>query len=160
MFPELSEGPGLTEVIVGITASKKSNNGHDPVPSDSGLAKLLRPTHVEGLFLLPTGKLPPNPAEILGSQRAVEVLNEVSDLADVVVVDTPPILVVTDATVLAQNADGVLLVAAWGETHKRSLARAVSTLTSSHARLLGVVLNKVETGGSSYYYEGYSRYSP
>jgi capsular exopolysaccharide synthesis family protein len=111
---------------------------------------------VDGLTLLPAGKVPPNPAELLGSHRAGEVLDALSALADVVVIDTPPVLAVTDAAVLASRADGVVVVATAGQTHKGALARSVSTLTATHARVLGIVFNKVEDKGGSGY--GYGRY--
>src|SRR6185295_18683616 len=81
----------------------------DAIPGDI-LAKALRPTHIDGLSLLPAGQLPPNPAEILGSDKALKLLEALSGLFDVVIIDTPPVLAVTDATVLAPNADGVILV--------------------------------------------------
>ena len=126
-------GPGLAEVITSIGAPKPSSNGNRWQPVVDGvaggiLAKALRPTHIDGLSLLPAGQLPPNPAEILGSDKALKLLEALSGLADVVVIDTPPVLAVTDATVLAPNADGVILVAAAGQTHRGALTRAVGTL--------------------------------
>ena len=166
MFPSVAAGPGLAEVIAMIGAPAPSMNGHDghtpsgPSTADTAqsiLAKALRPTHIENLSLLPSGQLPPNPAEILGSARAQQMLEVLSGLADVIIIDTPPVLAVTDAVVLAPRTDGVVLVAAADRTHKHALTRSAGTLFSTHARLLGVVLNKVEHSGSSYY-NGYGAY--
>jgi receptor protein-tyrosine kinase len=147
-------------VITSIGAPNPSSNGNGWHPvvdgiADGILAKALRPTHIDGLSLLPAGQLPPNPAEILGSDKALQLLDALAGLADVVIIDTPPVLAVTDAAVLAAKADGVILVAAADQTRRGALTQAVVTLGNSHARLLGVVLNKVEnTGGGSYGYRG------
>ena len=163
LFPTVTAGPGLAEVVTVLEASAPSTNGGRPHPasdvaSAAGVvAKALRPTHVEGLSLLPAGQLPPNPAEILGSDKTVKLLEALAGLADVVIIDTPPVLAVTDAAVLAPATDGVILVAAAGQTHRGALARAVGTLGTAHARILGVVLNKVEGssgGGYGYGYRG------
>jgi tyrosine-protein kinase len=155
-------GVGLSDVIAGLAElGRPSSNGSGPkVESVEGtLAAALRPTAVDGLFLLPAGKLPPNPAELLGSKKAQDVLDALSGLADVVVIDTPPVLAVTDAAVLAPRADGVVIVASAGQTHKGALARSASTLAATHARVLGLVFNKVEGKSGSGYgsYGGYYR---
>lgn len=161
LFPMVTAGPGLAEVITSIEASAPSTNGGRPHPANdvalaaSVVAKALRPTHIEGLSLLPAGQLPPNPAEILGSDKTVKLLEALAGLADVVIIDTPPVLAVTDAAVLAPTTDGVILVAAAGQTHRGALTRAVGTLGSAHARILGVVLNKVEASSGSGYGYGY-----
>ena len=159
MFPTVVPNVGLAEVItkIGLPAPSSNGNGSHPVAGDIDgiVAKALRPTHIEGLSLLPAGQLPPNPAEILGSPKMVELLDALSAIADVVIIDTPPVLAVTDAAVLSPNVDGVVLVAAADQTHKGALTRAVETLGTAHARILGVVLNKVEAGsGGSYGYRG------
>jgi Mrp family chromosome partitioning ATPase len=169
MFPTVVAGPGLAEVITSIGAPNPSSNGNGWHPvvdgiADGILAKALRPTHIDGLSLLPAGQLPPNPAEILGSDKAFQLLEALSGLADVVIIDTPPVLAVTDACVLAPNADGVILVTAADQTHRGALTRAVGTLGSAHARMLGIVLNKVENAagggyGGRYYGAYYGTYT-
>jgi non-specific protein-tyrosine kinase len=154
--------PGLSDVIAGLAQSRSpSTNGSSARPSggaDSfGLPGVLRPTGIDGLMVLPTGRIPPNPAELLASARAEEVLDALNGLADVVVVDTPPVLAVTDAAVLAARADGVVIVASADGTHRGALARTRETLAATHSRLLGVVLNKLDAGGGGSYY-GYGRY--
>ena len=160
LFPNITPGPGLSEVIAGMTTPAPSSNGHGPAtPDTTALAKALRSTHIDGLSILPAGKTPPNPAELLGSKRAAELLEALSGLADVVIIDTPPVLPVTDAAVLAPNVDGVVLVASAGETHRGALNRAATTLAATRARLLGVIVNKTDIeGGSTYYGRYYGKY--
>jgi capsular exopolysaccharide synthesis family protein len=116
----------------------------------------LQPSQVEGLAVLPAGEHPPNPSELLGSRRLRELLDELARNADVVVIDSPPVLPVTDAAVLAREVDGVLLVIDAGETRREVARRAAEGLQQVGAHLIGVVLNKVPTRrGSYYYYEEY-----
>jgi non-specific protein-tyrosine kinase len=130
-------------------------NGHDAA---TDVADALNPTTVARLQLLPAGARPPNPAELLGSRRMREVLDALGRLVDVMVFDTPPLLAVTDAAVLAGRADGVLLVASAGETHRGALARARAMLDSAGARVLGVALNRVDPSSGYYYGYGYAAY--
>jgi succinoglycan biosynthesis transport protein ExoP len=112
---------------------------------------------VEGLVILPAGGLPPNPAELLGSQRFQELLTTLAQHMDVILIDSPPILPVTDAAVLARGVDGVLLVIDAGETRREVARRAVDNLQQVGAHMIGVVLNRVPThrGGYYYYYQEY-----
>jgi non-specific protein-tyrosine kinase len=102
-------------------------------------------------LVLVAGPTPPNPAELLGSDRMTEILDELRASADVVIVDSPPLLPVTDAAVLAAKVDAVLLVASLAQTHRDAAKRAVTVLQATGSRLLGMVVNKTTTGHSSYY---------
>jgi capsular exopolysaccharide synthesis family protein len=103
----------------------------------------LRDTGVEGLQLVSSGPLPPNPSELLGSRRMEEIIAALLERADVVLFDAPPVVAVTDAAVLATKVDGVLLVVNAGGT-KRDYARtAKARLEKVNANLLGAVLNNV-----------------
>ena len=168
---------GLTGVLADLAATPlpkptpaKSSNGngngraktvttdaYEPVVPSEVVQNALEATGVENLYLLPAGQTPPNSAELLGSSRMTEVLTELSQIADIVILDTPPLLAVTDAAVLAGKVDGILLVAAMDETHRGALRRAKAALATSPARVLGVVLNKVE-GKHGYYNYGYGGY--
>lgn len=121
----------------------------------------LQPTEVEGLVLLPAGEKPPNPVELLGSQRMREMGEELRRSFDAVVVDSPPALIGADAAVLAQMADGVLLVVDAGQTRRDAARQAVESLRQVGANLIGVVLNRVPSrrGGYYYYYPYYHYYS-
>jgi non-specific protein-tyrosine kinase len=110
-------------------------------------------TGIEGLSVLTSGPLPPNPAELLGSRRMDEVIAALRDMADQVFFDTPPIVAVTDAAVLATKVDGVLLVISAGKTRREYARSAVQRLEQINARLVGTVLTNVQmgTGFSGYY---------
>ena len=112
----------------------------------------LQPSQVEGLAVLPAGERPPNPSELLGSRRLRELLGLLTQHVDVVVIDSPPVLPVTDAAVLAQNVDGVLLVVDAGETRRGIAQHAVESLRQVGANVIGAVLNRVPTGKRGYYH--------
>lgn len=114
---------------------------------DSALAAPpLQETGVEGLWLLPSGPLPPNPAELMASRRMEEVIAALVERADQVFFDTPPVVAVTDAAVLATKVDGVLLVISAGKTRREYARTAVQRLQQINARLVGAVLTNVQMG--------------
>lgn len=109
-------------------------------------------TSVPGLNLLPSGPLPPRPADLLGSRRMEELIGRLRDAADIVLFDTPPVVAVTDAAVLATRLDGVLLVLQAGKTRRDRAREARSLLEKVKAHIVGVVLNnaKLEPGYGYY----------
>jgi capsular exopolysaccharide synthesis family protein len=111
----------------------------------------LQPVLMEGLRILPAGKMLPNPAKWLGSRRMGKVLAELAEQVEVVLIDSPPVLSVADAAVLARGVDGVLLVLEAGHTRREAARRAVESLRQVGANLVGVVLNAVPTHNGSYY---------
>lgn len=113
-------------------------------------------TELDTLDLLPSGPIPPNPSEILASKRMTSLLEELSSQYDVVIVDTPPALAVTDAQIIATRCDGVLLVIDQGRVKREVAMKAKANLEHVKARILGVVLNNVNRdSGESYYYYYY-----
>jgi capsular exopolysaccharide synthesis family protein len=113
----------------------------------------LQSTGVDNLSVLPSGSLPPNPAEVIGSKRMEEVIAALVKDADQVIFDTPPVLAVTDAAVLATMVDGVLLVISAGKTRREYARNAVQRLQQVEARLVGTVLTNVQMGaGFTGYY--------
>ncbi|MDX1377705.1 MAG: polysaccharide biosynthesis tyrosine autokinase, partial [Anaerolineales bacterium] len=110
------------------------------------------------LKIITSGNLPPNPAELLGSDRMVRILEELQSDAEMVVIDTPPSLVV-DAQVLAAKVDAVLLVIKPGVTRAEAALSSLETYRRAGARVVGVVLNRIPRN-RSYYYGGYKYYSP
>ncbi|MDY7077832.1 MAG: CpsD/CapB family tyrosine-protein kinase [Chloroflexota bacterium] len=96
---------------------------------------------VDNLWLLPSGPLPPNPAGILGSRKMEQVIAALKSRADVVLFDAPPVVAVTDATVLGTKVDGVLLVICAGRTRREHAQRARELLERVHVRIVGAVLN-------------------
>lgn len=124
--------------------------------TDASPAEYLQATDVPHLRVMTTGSIPPNPAEVLGSRRMQEIVDQLKDEADVIIFDTPPVLAVTDAAVLSTKVDGVLLVVEMGRTHREGVYRAVDALSRVDAPLLGAVLNRVSSArGRGYYYKYY-----
>jgi len=119
---------------------------------------------VPGLSVITSGHLPPNPAELMSSQRMCQILNGINGTYDFIVIDTPPVLAVTDAVALSQAMDGVILVAKPGVTKLSAFKQTVEQMQAVGARLLGVVLNEVEPSSRKYgyyynrYYSKYSHY--
>ncbi|MGB4779389.1 polysaccharide biosynthesis tyrosine autokinase [Microbacterium sp.] len=132
-------GAGLSDVLVG--RARLSD-----VVQQWGLAKL---------FLLPAGPIPPNPAELLGSAAMARTLAELRAAFDVVVIDAPPLLAVTDAALVARQATGAILVVASGSTRKPQVIDALKTLETIGAPVLGTVLTKIPTSGVDGYGYGY-----
>jgi polysaccharide biosynthesis transport protein len=131
-------------------------------PNDS-LTGMLQPTKVDNLNVVTTGLLPPNPAELLGSQKMQRILAGMRQTADIVLLDTPPTLAVTDAAVLAPTVDGVLVVVRPGKTRASGLRQTLEQLRQVNARILGVVLNDVDLRRQPYayryhYYRNYAAY--
>jgi capsular exopolysaccharide synthesis family protein len=110
------------------------------------------------LWVLPAGPIPPNPAELVGSERMAELCRELATRFEHVIIDSPPVLVVTDATVMAGLADGVVLIAESGKTHRAGLMRTRAILENAGAHILGVVLNKLDFRREGYYGYGYGYY--
>lgn len=96
---------------------------------------------VEGLRLVPSGPLPPNPADILGSRRMEQAIAALKERADIILFDAPPVASVTDAAVLGAKADGLLLVVRAGHTRREHAERARDLLERVHVRIVGAVLN-------------------
>ncbi|OJF91864.1 CpsD/CapB family tyrosine-protein kinase [Alkalibacterium sp. 20] len=109
-------------------------------------------THTEGLYILTSGAIPPNPAELLSSKRMEELKREMLDYFDMIIFDTPPVLAVTDAQVLASKTDGVLIVIPKGQASKEEMHKAKDLLDKVKANILGAVLNRVEKSDDNYYY--------
>ena len=108
--------------------------------------------HTEYLDVLPSGKIPPNPSELLGSKAMENLLNELQKYYDLIILDTPPVHAVTDAQILSTKVDGVVLVVRAERTKKDSVASAKASLEKVNANILGVVLNGGERSTGKYYY--------
>jgi len=140
------------------------------LPKEAGLTTLLlereadpeymiQKTEVEGLQVLPSGPVPANPAEVLGFAEMGALLERLRTMADYVLLDSPPVLSVADASVLAQKVDGVLMVVEEGQTRTEMFKRAVAMLQGVKARVLGAILTKVGARRGTYYYDYYYYYS-
>jgi capsular exopolysaccharide synthesis family protein len=110
------------------------------------------------LAAIPTGPLPPNPADLLSSHKLAEAIMELRKRFKFIVIDSPPVMAATDAVILSVQTDGVLLVVRSGETPKEAFSRTRDLLVSVKCNILGVVLNAVNAGAPDYYYS--YRYYP
>ncbi|MFP7834836.1 polysaccharide biosynthesis tyrosine autokinase [Marisediminicola sp. LYQ134] len=131
---------GLTDVLIGR----------------ADLQDVIQPWGRAKLFVLPAGQVPPNPSELLGSSAMSKLIAEFNRAFDVVIYDTPPLLPVTDAAILAKNVGGAIVVVAAGRTHKNHLKGAISALDNVGAAISGIVVTMLPTKGPDAY--GYGRY--
>ncbi|MDY3207546.1 CpsD/CapB family tyrosine-protein kinase [Clostridium baratii] len=106
----------------------------------------------EYLDILTAGKIPPNPSEMLGSQAMSSLLDELSNIYDVIILDSPPVLAVTDAQILSTKVDGTILVVRGEKTKKDSAIAAKGVLNKVNANILGTVLNGGNKNKDNYYY--------
>jgi non-specific protein-tyrosine kinase len=123
---------------------------------------ILQPTELPQLSVITSGILPPNPSELLTSMKMAQVLDRLNEEFDVIIIDTPPVLTVTDAAAMAANIDGVILVVKPGVTKLSALAQTVEQMQAVGARILGVVLNDIKPSSRKYgfyYRQYYSKYS-
>lgn len=123
------------------------------------LDQVVQSTRIENLSVLSCGQIPPNPSELLHSERFTKLVEEVGEKYDRVIFDSPPLGAVSDALVLSHAVDGVLLILSFGNTQKEMLRRSVDQLMSIGAPLMGFVLNEIRADASGYAYQYYYRYS-
>lgn len=134
---------GLSSYLAGVSSLELVAVPHPVIPN---------------LVAIPTGPLPPNPADLLSSHKLADAIRQLRGQYKFIVIDSPPIMAATDAVILSVQADGVLLVVRSGETPKEAFTRARDLLVSVKCRLLGVVLNAVDSSAPDYYYS--YRYYP
>ncbi len=138
---ELPQEPGLSNLLVG-----------DCKPSEA-----VKVTSVQNLCVLPAGMIPPNPAELIGSKRCSEYFATLSEHFDWVIIDSPPVLAVADASILANQATGVLFVVGADQTSRQTAKAAVDQLHAVQAHVIGAVLNRADVERNPYYYSTYYR---
>ncbi len=122
--------------------------------------KIIRKTEVENLFVVTAGQIPPNPSEILASRKLQEYVIRMKEEYDIVLVDSPPVVAVTDASIISKFTDAIFLVVKAGSTDKRVLGRALDILSQVKCPLAGGILNgvNISSGYGSYYYYYNSAY--
>jgi capsular exopolysaccharide synthesis family protein len=159
---------GYRVILVDADLRKPSLHKIFDLPRESGFTTLmmrqeaaltksvLQTTSIPNLHVLTCGPIPPNPSELLGSAQAHEMMQAIEALADIVIYDSPPVATVTDAALLAQRVDGVLHVVWAGHTRINLVQRSKAILEQVGARILGPVLNQVQTGDLGYYSYYYS----
>ncbi len=140
---ELPNSQGLTTAIL-----------NPSVP----LRQQLQETNIPGLRVMTSGPTPPNPAELLESNRMSHIIDELQNEADLVLFDTPPVLTVTDASILASQVDGCLLVVDAGKTRRSTFIQAADRLRKASSHVFGVVLNRLQLERRGYYYYHYYDY--
>jgi capsular exopolysaccharide synthesis family protein len=133
--------PGLSNLMVGTTKA----------------SECVQKTTVSGLWLLPAGRIPPNPAELVGSRRFRDFLASLNEHFDWVVIDSPPVMAVTDSSLIANTATGVLFVVGAEVANRHGAKVAIDQLQGAKARFFGAVLNGVNLDGNAYYYSQYYR---
>jgi len=135
---------GLSRLFVrGKKSEEKISQQHPKVPNMS---------------IITSGSIPPNPSELLGSEKMRLLLDYFANQYDYVLLDAPPVMAVTDPVIMSKFVDGVLLVTKPGATKTGALKQSVEQLRRVKANILGVVLNEIPKNGSRYYYHGYQYY--
>ena len=133
--------PGLSNVMVG----------------DAKASETVKRTLTPNLWLMAAGKHPPNPAELLGSRRFKDFLASLAEHFEWVIIDSPPVMAVTDASVIAHSATGVVFVVGAEMTSKGSARTALDQLDSAKAKYVGGILNRVNVRRNHYYYARHYR---
>lgn len=140
---ELKPGPGLSNLLTGRAKASEA----------------VRTTTVPNLHVLPSGPIPPNPAELLGSQRFKELLATLKEHFDWVIIDSPPVMAVTDAVLVGHRTNGVVFVIGSEMTNRNAALSALEQLDGVSAKLMGGILNRVKIDRHSYYYSHHYRKS-
>lgn len=140
----VQRSPGLSDIVVGLVEPMSAIQAYGEMPN---------------MYVITCGTEAPNPAELLGSEAFQRLVSSMLDKFDTVVIDTPPVMLVTDAAVIGSICDGVIIVAEAGRTERGVLAAAVNELRHARGSVIGIVLNRVGVGRASGRYTKYSYYS-
>ena len=142
----LEKEPGITNYLV-----ENINDFND----------IIKPTEIQNLFVVTSGIIPPNPSELLGSKKMGDLIRKLEQGWDVVLFDSPPLVAVTDATMVSKEIDSIVIVVKVGQTDKKAFEHTLQSLHNVNAPISGVVLNAVthkNSYGSYYYYYQYYNY--
>ncbi|MCI0440081.1 MAG: polysaccharide biosynthesis tyrosine autokinase [Chloroflexi bacterium] len=149
-FAQVKREPGLSNFLAEFTNDK---------------SEVIHATEIEGVFVIPSGPTPPNPAELLGSAKMGALLKQLRQEFDYVLVDSPPVLLVADGSILAAQANGAVIVVDGTNTRSSSLQATLNTLRNTKVNILGVIINKLKRkrfgygyGYPYYYYYSYNGY--
>jgi tyrosine-protein kinase Etk/Wzc len=143
---EINKEPGVTDYLSGAMDDFDS---------------LIQKTPIDNLFAVPSGIVPPNPSELLGSKKMTDLIQKLEDEWDMILFDSPPLVAVTDATMISKSIDQIVIVVKVGHTDKKAFNHTITSLRNVHAPLGGVILNAVthkNRYGSYYYYYQYYHY--
>jgi capsular exopolysaccharide synthesis family protein len=144
---DLPRGPGLSEYLTG---------------SNDDFSTLIRETSIKNLSLATAGSMTPNPSELLGSSRMVDLIGRLENEWDIILIDSPPIVAVTDSSMISAEIDALVMVVKAGQTERAAVDRALDTIANVRSPLIGVILNGASpetlAGKYSYYYSYYNHY--
>ena len=145
----LKKEPGITNYLVN---------------KDLKFNDLIQKTEIDNLFIVPSGPIPPNPSEILGSSKMTMLIEKLEKSWDIILFDSPPLVAVTDATMVSKEIDKIIIVVKVGQTDKKAFDHTISSLNNVDAPIGGIVLNavtqKYSYGNYYYYYQYYNYYRP
>jgi capsular exopolysaccharide synthesis family protein len=132
----------------------------DCLSGGSELTSVIRKSEIKNIYYIPAGSIPPNPSELLGSALFKETIQVLAERFDHILIDAPPVLGFADSIVLSSAVDGIILVILFGKTQRIALQRAKDSLLHADAKILGVVINRVNMDLSGYkdYYGPYHYY--
>lgn len=161
---------GKKVLVIDCDLRKAKIHKYFSIPNDYGVTDIIvnkyeineaikKVKEVDNLYVICSGAVPPNPSELLESKKMGELLDRVRKDYDIILIDTPPVGQLTDAAILGKHADGILLIVASGETHIDVAKHAKSTLEKIDAKILGVIITKINGGIRGSYYYRYSNYS-
>ena len=119
---------------------------------DVNISDIVHRAPTEGLSIITSGVIPPNPSELLASKRMDKLINELEQIFDLIIFDMPPVVAVTDAQVMASKVDGTVFVIPKGLTDKDMVLKSKDLLDKVHANVIGAIFNRVEISGDNYYY--------
>lgn len=159
---------GKNVIIIDADMRKPMQHKFYDLPNFEGLSNILtgeidfedglRETGIDGLQVITTGTIPPNPAELLNSKRMEEIIKRADKEADMVFIDTPPVIAVTDAAVLSNKVDGVILIVASHQTEESMIVRAKEQLDKVNANIIGTIITKYPVNSRGGYYDYYYYY--
>ncbi|EEK76136.1 CpsD/CapB family tyrosine-protein kinase [Bacillus cereus] len=138
--------------IQDLFAAHASNGLTNVLSGQTKVMQCIQKTDIENVYVMASGPIPPNPAELLGNRVMDEVLLEAYNMFDIVLIDTPPVLAVTDAQILANKCDGVILVVRSERTEKDKIVKTKQILDKASGKILGVVLNDKKEEQEQYGY--------
>ena len=136
----ISNSQGLTNILV----------------QDKKITEIMIAADVPNLYIIPSGPIPPNPSELLGSKGMKDTLEELTRLFDMVLIDTPPVLNISDAQILSTLSQGTIIVAAYGKTERKVILNAKESIEKVGGKILGVVINKIPEKHNDIYGNYYS----
>lgn len=145
---QLPSKPGLSNLLSGIDEKGRSE--------EINITKIIKETEVENLFLMTTGNMPPNPAELLGTEQTEKTLDQLKQIFDIIILDGTPCLLVTDSVILSRIVDTTIIVTSHKLTKKEDLEKVKRSIENVGGKIAGVILNKVPVKvkqySTSYYY--------